>query len=671
MTKPGANPVERQSADLVEENVARLKELFPEVVSEGKVDFEKLKATLGQIVDDRPERYSFTWAGKRDAIRLLQVPSRAALKPCPEESVNWETTKNLFIEGENLEVLKLLYKSYAGRVKLIYIDPPYNTGNDFIYPDDFKDPLETYLQVAKQLDERGQRTDPDDFIGASRNTVNSGRFHSTWLNMMYPRLFVARQLLREDGFIVVSVDDAELINLRAAMNEVFGEENFIAVLVWDRNRKNDAKFFSVGHEYMVVYARNRQFLKDTDVVLRASKEGIDDVRQEFDRLRDEHRDDWVMVRKGLKLFFDAMEDEDPRKSLARFGKVGDKGPYRDDGNPSWPGGGGPRYVVPHPTTGKPCKIPSRGWLWPTKQRFDEEYAAGRIVFGPDEATVPSVRSYLFEKTTEVMRSVHYSYAQTAAQEFDGLFDGVRVFDNPKHFMDLSQIVEYLTSKDDLVVDFFAGACSTAHAVLHGNRAGKPLRRYVCVQLPEPVTGKTNTGRNAIRLGLTTVAEIGKERIRRVIAQLKKEIEGQLDFKGDATVIDLGFRVFKLAESDYRQWHGLEDKDGQKYTDEMALFTDPLLPGWKPEDVIWEVALKEGYSLSSTVEPLQEIKSNQVFRVTDPDRGQSFCICLDDKFNAETAKALMLGKEDLFVCRDAALTDEQAANLALQCKLKTI
>ena len=663
MTKPGANPVERQSVDLVKENIARLQELLPEVVSEGKVDFEKLRATLGQIVDDKPERYSFTWAGKRDAIRLLQVPSRATLKPCPQESVNWETTKNLFIEGENLEVLKLLYKSYAGRVKMIYIDPPYNTGNDFIYPDDFADPLATYLELTGQKDAEGNLL--------TSNPETSGRFHSAWLSMMYPRLFVARQLLREDGFTVVSVDDAEFINLRAAMNEVFGEENFIAVLVWDRNRKNDAKFFSVGHEYMVVYARNRQFLKDSGVVLRASKEGIDDVRKEFDRLRDEHEDDWMMVRKGLKHFFDAMGNDDPRKSLARFGKVGDKGPYRDDGNPSWPGGGGPKYVVPHPTTGKPCKIPSRGWLWPTKQRFDEEYAAGRIVFGPDETTVPSVRSYLFEKTTEVMRSVHYSYAQTAAQEFDGLFDGVRVFDNPKHFMDLSQIVEYLTSKDDLVVDFFAGACSTAHAVLHGNRAGKSSRRYVCVQPPEPVTDKTNTGRNAIRLGLTTVAEIGKERIRRVITRLKKEIEGQLDFKGDDTVIDLGFRVFTLAESHYRQWRGTEDKDGQKYTDEMALFTDPLLPGWKPEDVIWEVALKEGYSLSSTVEPLQETKSNQVFRVTDLDREQSFCICLDDKLNDETAKALKLGKEDLFVCRDAALTDEQAANLALQCKLKTI
>jgi len=663
MTKPGANPVEWQSVDLVKENIARLKELFPEAVSEGKVDFEKLKATLGEVVDDKPERYSFTWAGKRDAIRLLQVPSRATLKPFLEESVNWQTTKNLFIEGDNLEVLKLLYKSYAGRVKMIYSDPPYNTGDDRIYRDNFVDPLATYLELTGQKDSDGNLL--------TSNPETSGRYHSVWLSMIYPRVFVARQLLREDGFIVISIDDAELTNLRAVMNELFGEENFVAVLTWDRNRKNDAKLFSVGHEYMVVYAKNRQFLKDSDVVLRAPKEGVDDVRREFDRLREEHADDWAMVRKGLKHFFDVMADDDPRKSLARFNKVDAKGPYRDDGNPSWPGGGGPRYIVPHPKTKKPCKIPGRGWLWPTKKRFDEEYAAGHIVFGKDETTVPSVRSYLFEKTTEVMRSVHYSYAQTAAQEFDALFDGVRVFDNPKHYADLSQMVEYLTESDDLVCDFFAGSCSLAHAVLHTNHECESSRHYLCVQLPEPVDDSKHTGQNALKLGLKTIAEIGKERIRRVVARMSGDTEGQLEFPGHDASEDFGFRVFTLAESHYRQWRGTEEKDGQKYTDEMALFTDPLLPGWKPEEMIWEVALKEGYGLSSTVEPLQEIKSNQVFRVTDPDREQSFCICLDDKLNDATAKAMKLGKEDLFVCRDAALTDEQAANLALQCKLRTI
>jgi len=243
-----------ETPDIVAEQVERLKEIFPEVVAEGKVDFDKLKATLGEIVDDSPDRYSFTWAGKRDAIRLLQLPSRATLKPCPEESVDWETTKNLFIEGENLDVLKLLYKSYAGRVKMIYIDPPYNTGKDFIYPDNFADPLDTYLKLTGQKDAEGNLL--------TSNPETSGRYHSAWLSMMYQRLFVARQLLQKGGLLFVSIDDHELQNLRMLMNEVFGEECFKNCIVFRRGMKSvQAQFdtvdaLTVGHEYVVMYARD-------------------------------------------------------------------------------------------------------------------------------------------------------------------------------------------------------------------------------------------------------------------------------------------------------------------------------------------------------------------------------------------------------------------------------
>ncbi len=240
--------VEQTSPDIIAEQIDRLKGLFPEAVSEGKVDFEMLKAVLGEIVDDHAERYSFTWAGKRDAIRLLQIPSRATLKPCPEESVDWETTGNIFIEGENLEVLKLLYKSYAGRVKMIYIDPPYNTGKEFIYTDNFTDSLKTYLNLTNQADSEGNLL--------TSNPETSGRYHSAWLSMMYPRLFVARQLLRDDAVIFVSIDDHELPNLRCLMNEIFGEENFIATVIWQKvyAPKNSAKYFSEDHDYIVVYA---------------------------------------------------------------------------------------------------------------------------------------------------------------------------------------------------------------------------------------------------------------------------------------------------------------------------------------------------------------------------------------------------------------------------------
>jgi adenine-specific DNA-methyltransferase len=256
--------------------------------------------------------------------------------------------------------------------------------------------------------------------------------------------------------------------------------------------------------------------------------------------------------------------------------------------------------------------------------------------------------------------------QEGTKELKELF-GAQVAEYPKPVSLVRSLIELSTGSDDIVLDFFAGTATAAHAVLDVNHELGSSRRFIMVQLPEP----TPVDSTAHAEGYPTIAEISKERIRRAIKGVARKGEGKLDLAPTSAPDDRGFRVFKLDESSYRQWHGVEDRDAQKYTDEMALFTDPLLPGWKPADVVWEVALKEGYSLSSIVEPLQEIKSNQVFRLTDPDREQSFCICLDDKLNAETAIAMKLGKEDLFVCRDAALTDEQAANFALQCKLKTI
>ena len=284
-----------QSADILAENVARLKDLFPEAFIEGKIDFEVLKQLLGGAVDEREEKYGLNWHGKRRARQIALTPSTGTLRPCPEESVDWDTTQNLMIEGDNLEVLKLFQKSYAGKVKLIYIDPPYNTGKDFVYPDNFQDNIKNYLELTRQVDGEGRRL--------SSNTEASGRFHTDWLNMMYPRLKLARNLLRDDGAMVASVDDAEVVNLRKVCDEIFGEENFVATLVWDRNRKNDAKYFSVGHEYMLVYFKNESFMSSNQIILRAPKEGIDDIRAEFDRLKHVYKSDWVAVRAGLLKYY--------------------------------------------------------------------------------------------------------------------------------------------------------------------------------------------------------------------------------------------------------------------------------------------------------------------------------------------------------------------------------
>ena len=348
--------IDGTSLDIAEQRRRELKLLLPGVFTETTcqdgqpvetIDFERLKAELGtfsDVYEGRRERYGMEWPGKRDCMKLIQEPSRATLKPCHEESVDFDTTQNLFIEGDNLEVLKLLQKSYYGKVKMIYIDPPYNTGKEFIYPDKYSESLETYLAYAGLVDDEGKKF--------STNTAAEGRFHTKWLNMMYPRVYLGRNLLRVDGYFIASIDDAEQENMRILLNEVFGEENLLAVLVWDRNRKNDAKYFSVGHEYMLVYAKNKQHLDEKKTVLREQKPGVEEVKEIFENLRRIHGDDWKNVRKGLKDFFSSLEEDDPKEPLSRYTKVDAQGPYRDDGNINWPGGGGPTYDVVHPVTGE-------------------------------------------------------------------------------------------------------------------------------------------------------------------------------------------------------------------------------------------------------------------------------------------------------------------------------
>ncbi len=406
------------SLDVVQDNISQLKQLFPELITEdasgAKIDVDVLKELVGeQVIDGDKERYNFTWHGKAAARRLAQTPSTGTLRPCKEESKDWDTTQNLFIEGDNLEVLKLLQKSYHKKVKMIYIDPPYNTGKDFIYPDNYRDNIKNYLELTGQVGEEGQKL--------SANTETSGRYHTNWLNMILPRLKLARNLLEDGGYIIISIDDAELSNLQNILNDTFGEANHIATLVWDKNRKNDAKFFSIGHEYMLIYSKNKDFLKEQETVLREPKPGVDEIKEAFEALKISYSDNWNKIASEIKNIYRSWENDDPRKPLARYTKVDEFGPYRDDGNINWPGGGGPTYDVIHPITKKSCKKPVSGWRYPTIERFNEEVEAGHIVFGNDETTVPRVRSNLFESDGQVMHSVHFSYAQTASNDFNSIF----------------------------------------------------------------------------------------------------------------------------------------------------------------------------------------------------------------------------------------------------------
>jgi len=619
-----AERVARTSPDLITEQIEGLRAAFPEALSEGRVDWERLRATLGEIVDERPERYSFTWAGKQDSIRLLQTPSRATLVPCPEESVNWDTTQHLFVEGENLEVLKLLYRAYFGRVKMIYIDPPYNTGNDFVYPDNYADPLDTYLRLTGQKDAEGNLL--------TSNPQTSGRYHSAWLSMMYPRLFLARQLLREDGAIFVSIDDNEVHNLRMLMNEVFGEESFICSFIWKRRQQVDSRAktgVSVDHEYMLVYRRGEA------------------------RLRGREKDPSRY----------SNPDSDPRGPWASDNLVG---LATKDQRPNL------HYDLVDPGRGTAYPCPETGWRY-GRDTMARLIADGRIIWPPEPTGRPRLKRYLNELADEftgLSSVLNTVYNTQGTRELMELFGGKEVMDFPKPVEYMKMPVRQGMASDghEIVLDFFAGSCPLAQAVLELNREDGGSRRYIMVQLPEP----TPEGSPARDLGLATVADIGKERIRRVIARLNDAGGGQKSLNQGATPEDLGFRVFRLTESSFRQWSPPEGGEPEGYAEQMGMFEDPLIDNWTAERVIHEVALKEaGFGLNCRIERLSSVAGNTVWLVTDPDREQAFRVCLDEKVDSEVIRTLGLGKDDLFICRDVALDDDLAANLALQCRLKTV
>ncbi|MBE0410354.1 MAG: site-specific DNA-methyltransferase [Anaerolineales bacterium] len=603
---------------LTKDRLAELTNIFPEAFSEGKVDFEKLRATLGDLVGDRPERYSFSWAGKRDAIRLLQTPTRATLVPAPEESVDFDTTRNVFIEGENLEVLKLLYKPYFGRVKMIYIDPPYNTGNDFIYPDDYRDPLGKYLELTGQRDNEGNLL--------TSNPETSGRYHSAWLSMMYPRLFLARQLLREDGVIFVSIDDNEVYNLRILMNEIFGEENFIGQLIWKRRQTVDSRAktgLSEDHEYVVVFG------KGGETKLRGQ---LIDLSKFSNPDNDPRGDWWSADLTGL-----ATKDQRPNL----------------------------HYELVNPETGITYPCPENGWRY-SIETMDKLIAEKRILWPATPDGRPRLKRFRSDREDDytnlssVLNTVYTTQGTRALKE---LFDGQDVLDFPKPVELIRLLIEQITNLDDVILDFFAGSATTAQAVFDLNRLDGGNRKFILVQLPEP-TGNQD---------FSTISDIGKERISRVIARIHATQDNlnqmKLPLDSDQIPEDLGFRVYKLAPSHFKPWVGVEEKGAQAYAQQMELFRDPLVEGWTDEGVLTELAIKHGFSLSAQFEALEGVE--KLYRVSDLEKEQSFLVCLASRISLEDVAALNLQKEDLFICRDAALDDETAANLALQCQLETI
>lgn len=607
------------SGDVLEAQVAKLKSLFPECVAEGKVDFDKLRATLGGAAESGPGRFTFSWAGKDDAVGLLQTPSRGTLIPCPDESVNFDATGNAFIEGDNLEVLKLLFKPYFGKVKLIYIDPPYNTGNDFVYPDNFADPLKNYLIQTGQMDDDGNL--------ATSKIDRVGRVHSGWLSMMYPRLFLARQLLREDGVICVSIDDNEVHHLRMLLNEVFGEENFIATIAWQKKDtpSNDAKGLSTTHEYVVLYQRSEDFNRN---LLPRTKDQLGNYKNPDN----DPRGDWIrstLIRKEV------------RKDRV--------------------------FPVPNPTGRMLPPPPGTSWRFDDLGTYQQYVRDNRIWWGADsDGELPFLKRFLTEVAEGVVPITWWEYEfagsnRNAKVELRALFDREAPFDTPKPTQLIKRLLQIGTDSThpDLVLDFFAGSGTTAHAVMDLNHEDGGNRQFILVQLPEATGGKD----------YATIADIAKDRVRRVATKLA----GETGDMTRTTPEDLGFKVFKLAAPNIEQWVPDNDRDPDHYANKLHLFDDPLVPGWTAENVLWEVALREGFGLNTRFAEKGLPSGNTLHEVTDPDKDppQTFTVCLDDEVRADLSKHYPLAADSLFICRDRALDDTAAANLALQCRLKTI
>ena len=600
--------VAKVTPSALEERLNEVKQILPEIFTEDKLDVSKLRQVLGENIEENTERYHFTWAGRQDATMLLQTPSRATLVPDYEESVNFDTTDNIFIEGDNFEVLKLLSEPYAGSVKAIYIDPPYNTGGDFVYQDDYKDPLNVYLQLTGQKDEEGNRL--------TTNVETSGRYHSAWLSMMYPRLFLSRQLLCSDGIIFVSIDDHEVYNLRMVMNEVFGPENFIGGFVWRKKvgAGSDSKLFYRQHEHILMFARN-----------------ISQIKQLFQPLTEKQKQEYENP------------DNDPRGPWAKtdLNRTGDNDPNRI-------------YEVVSPT-GK-----SFTYCWTyTEQNFQKLIDDNRIWWGKTGNAKPKKKRFLKEKDGLTPRSwVDIALTSDGTNDLKKL--GLSVFEYPKPVELIKHFLLIATKENDCILDFFAGSCSTAQAVLELNKKDGGNRQFIMVQLPEPTAEKSE----ARQQGYETIADIGKERIRRVITKLQED--------NGEDCRDLGMKIFRLSESNYQSWNGVNADDTDTYTEQMQLFLDnPFVKGYTPENVIYEVALKQGYPLNSLIEQVDGLQQNTIFRVTTVDNEQEFYICLDEELYQNDIDALGLTNKDVFVCLDNAINDTRAANLALQCRLQTI
>jgi adenine-specific DNA-methyltransferase len=597
MEKITANNPLSHSEDIINQNLETLKFLFPTIVKEGKIDITELKALLGEVIEENDEYYRFTWAGKSQARQEANKPSTGTLRPFKAESEDWDDTQNLILEGDNLEALKLLQKSYSGKIKMIYIDPPYNTGNDFVYKDNYSDNLGNYLSVSRQIDSNGNRL--------STNTESDGRYHSNWLNMMYPRLKLSRNLLQDEGIIFISIDDKEVENLKKMSNEIFGEENFIGCIVRTTGQTTgqDSDGLGSSFDYLLVYSKYPD-------------RGLNGLPlTEHDLKRFENEDD-----KG-KFAYDQM------RKTGSNDKRGDrpnmyypiKNPDGIDLYPTGPGGYESCWRFEQSTY---YRLVEEGFiLWKKTIRLNEE------------VWWPYVKYYLEGRTkrpSPLWDDLEGN--KKASRDLRSLFDGKKLFDFSKPIELIERIITISCNKDDIILDFFAGSGTTAHAVLKQNALDEGCRKFICIQLPEPLDPESE----AYKSGYDNIFQITKERIRRAGEVIKSDIKNNL-FKERSNQLDIGFKVFKLDSSNINAWDG----NVQNFEQNLLAAAENIKEDRTEEDVLYEILLKSGLDLAQPIEE-KIIAKQKVFNIGE---GALF-ICLANDLSTEVAEEIGKWKMEL-------------------------
>lgn len=603
-----------------QEKLNALKQVLPEVFTEGKVDWEKLKATLGEDINFSNERYVLNWAGKSEAFKVLQTPTTKTLVPAKDESVNFDDTEHIFIEGENMEVLKVLQKSYFGKVKMIYIDPPYNTGKDsFIYPDKFSETKSDYEKRVGDKDEEGYMTKDGLF---KKNSKENGQYHSNWLNMMMPRLYLAKNLLKQDGVIFVSIDDNEVHNLILLMNEIFGEENFIANIVWlnkEGGGSSDSKYFRVKREFILCYGKSKESVEiiGTDISNRDRYKSEDEFVKE--------RGPYYLQKLGM--------------GSIQYSESLDYPIETPDGNQVYPKDN---------NSGKQAC-----WRW-SKEKLKWGLENGFIEIKKDSKDIWTVytKQYLncdnegnkIERTQRPY-SVIESYSSTQASKYLDRLGLKNYFDYTKPNELIQYLIERVTTEDEIILDFFSGSGTTADAVLRLNTKDDLKRKHIQVQLPE-LTQKDSI---AYKDGFKTISEIGLKRVKLVADELRK----------DNTKIDLGLKVFKLADSNFKQWQQITGKDKQALEEQMKLFVDPVAKNATTENMVYELLLKSGKDLNSTIEA-----KDGFYAINETE-----LVLILEKANQEIIDAVIASKPQKVIALDKLFkgNDQLKTNASLQMK----